>query len=120
MHQNGSHVIHLNNVRLSFKLCSNYSQFNVTDDVSFFRVAAGKKKLAYSSSENYDEQKFEVEHIHYPSQYNDSIGYYFADIVLIVLKTPIEFKSYISPICLPFGEAWFEEKTHHPTEKGKE
>lgn len=88
--------------------------------MSLFRIAAGKEKSEYDSIEKFDEQKFEVEHIHYDSEYQDLIGHFFADIVIIVLKTPIEFKSYIGPICIPFGRPWFSERNSYPKEKGEE
>lgn len=77
----------------------------LSDDVSLFRVAAGKEKRAYDSLERFPQQKFEIERIHYKTdEYMDSIGNFIADIVIIVLKTPIKFQSHILPICLPFGE----------------
>lgn len=39
-------------------------------------------------------------------QYNNKniqLGNFAADIVLVVLKTTIEFKSYVTPICIPYG-----------------
>lgn len=33
----------------------------------------------------------------------DAAGKYAADIVLIILKTEIEFRSYIAPICIPYN-----------------
>lgn len=72
-------------------------------DVSQFRVGVGKEKLSYDAIENQKEQKFEVERIFYDPGYNHATGNYASDIVLIVLKTTIEFKSYITPICIPYG-----------------
>lgn len=86
--------------------------------MSLFRVAAGKEKNRYDSYEKFDKQKFEVEHIHYKFGYEDSLGNYFADIAIVVLKTPIVFLSYISPIYLPFGKRWLDDRTRYPTEKG--
>lgn len=72
-------------------------------DVSQFRVAVGKEKLGFDAIENQKEQKFEVERIFYEPGYNHATGNYASDIVLIVLKNTIEFKSYITPICIPYG-----------------
>lgn len=72
-------------------------------DVSLFRVGVGKEKLGYDTIENQKEQKFEVERIFYEPGYNHATGNYAADIVLIVLKNTIEFHSYITPICIPYG-----------------
>ena len=71
--------------------------------MSLFRVAAGKDNLAYNAIENRLDQKFEVDKILYDKGYQDVFNYYGADIVLVVLKTPIEFRPYISPICFPYG-----------------
>lgn len=90
-------------------------QHAISDDVSLFRVAAGKVKSDYDSLELVDEQKFEVADIHYDSEYNDSIGHYQADIAIIVLKTPIEFKSHV----LPFDRRWFDVRTSYPEVKGE-
>ncbi|XP_055325237.1 modular serine protease-like isoform X1 [Sitodiplosis mosellana] len=72
-------------------------------DLSQFRVAVGKEKLGFDAIENQKEQKFEVERIFYEPGYNHATGNYASDIVLIVLKNTIEFKSYITPICIPYG-----------------
>lgn len=72
-------------------------------DVSLFRVAVGKEKLNYDAIENENEQKFEIDRISYDPGYNHATENYAADIVLIVLKTTIDFKSYITPICIPYG-----------------
>lgn len=68
-----------------------------------FRIGVGKEKLDYNAIENQKEQKFEVERIFYEPGYNHATGNYAADIVLIVLKTTIDFRSYITPICIPYG-----------------
>lgn len=49
------------------------------------------------------DQKFEVERIFYDPGYNDVTGNFAADIVLVVLKTTIEFQAYIGPVCIPYG-----------------
>lgn len=72
-------------------------------DVALFRVGVGKEKLEYESIENQKEQKFEVERIFYDNGYNHATGNYAADIVLVVLKSTIDFRSYITPICIPYG-----------------
>lgn len=77
-------------------------------DVSLFRVAAGKEKLGYEAVENQKDQKFEVERIFYEPGYNHATGNFIADIVLVVLKTTIEFRSYITPICIPYGLSFDE------------
>lgn len=94
-------------------------KFITSDDASMFRVAAGKEKLLYDSYEEHEEQQFEVERIHYDREYKGSSEHFLADIVIVVLKTSIEFKSHIKPICLPFGKRWFNELTNYPTAKGK-
>lgn len=66
-------------------------------------MAVGKEKLDFDAIENQKDQKFEVERIFYESGYNHATGNYAADIVIIVLKTTIEFRSYITPICIPYG-----------------
>lgn len=72
-------------------------------NVSLFQVAVGKEKHDYNAIENQKDQKFEVERIFYDPNYSHATGNYAADIVLIVLKSVIEFKSYIAPICFPHG-----------------
>lgn len=68
-----------------------------------FRVAAGKETLEYDAIENQKDQKFEVEQILYEHGYNHATSNYASDIALIVLNTPIEFRSHIAPICIPYG-----------------
>lgn len=72
-------------------------------DVSSFRIAVGKEKLDYDAIENQRDQKFEIERIFHDPGYSDSTSNYVADIVLIILKTPIQFESYITPVCIPYG-----------------
>lgn len=88
-------------------------------DVSLFRVAAGKEKLGYDAIENQKDQKFEVERIFYEPGYNHATGNFAADIVLIVLKTTIEFQAYITPICIPYGLS-FDERVVPAGWKGKQ
>lgn len=76
----------------------------ISDATDEFRVAAGKKKLKYDSFENLQEQKFEIHRIHYDPEYIDADGNYAADIVIIVLKTLIQYSKNIAPICLPHGK----------------
>lgn len=72
-------------------------------DASLFRVAAGKERLEYDAIENQKDQKFEVERIFHDPGYSHATGNYAADLALLVLKTTIDFKSYITPICIPYG-----------------
>lgn len=72
-------------------------------DVSLFRIAVGKEKLDFEAIENQRDQKFEIERIFHEPGYNDVTSNYAADIVLIVLKTSIQFEAYIAPICIPYG-----------------
>lgn len=76
---------------------------SVPYDVSLFRIAAGKEKLQYDAIENQKEQKFEIERLYYEPGYSHATGNFAADIVLVILKTTIEFRSYITPICIPYG-----------------
>lgn len=73
-------------------------------DVSLFRVGAGKEKLDFDAIENQKDQKFEIERIFYDQGYTHASGNYAADIALLILKTTIEFKSYITPVCIPYGK----------------
>jgi len=72
-------------------------------DVSLFRVAAGKVNLDYYAIEDLKVQQFEVERIIQDPGYSDASGNYAADIALIILRTSIEFRPYITPICIPYG-----------------
>lgn len=74
----------------------------------FISIAAGKERLGYDAIENQKEQKFEVERIYYEPGYSHATGNYAADIVLVILKTTIEFRSYITPICIPYGLSFDE------------
>lgn len=70
---------------------------------SQYSVAAGKFKREYSAAEDLKAQFFAVERIHYPEGYYDIAGLYASDIVLVILNSYIEFKTYIVPICMPYG-----------------
>lgn len=72
-------------------------------EASMFRVAAGKEKLSYDAIENQKDQKFEVELFLNDPGYSHATSNYAADIALVVLKTSIEFRSHIVPICFPYG-----------------
>lgn len=72
-------------------------------DVSFFRVAVGKASIDYLQTEDLKAQFFDVERIFYDNGYNDLSGNFNADIVLVILKTTIEFRAHIAPICIPYG-----------------
>lgn len=79
-------------------------------DASLFRVAAGKEEFEYEAIENQNDKKFEVDKILYAESFNRATSNYAADIVLVVLKTPIEFRS---PICIPYGLKY--DETNVPT-----
>lgn len=87
-------------------------------DVSLFRIVAGKEMLDLKAREAYSTQEFEVERIYYEPGYNDATGNYAADIVMIILKSTIEFKSYITPICIPYGLT-FEDRVVPPGWQGR-
>lgn len=72
-------------------------------DAKLFRVAVGKASIDYLSTEDLKAQYFEVERIFYNDGYDDFTGNYIADIVMVILKTTIEFKGHIVPICIPYG-----------------
>lgn len=71
-------------------------------------MAAGKEKIGYDAIENQNVQKFAVERIFYEPGYNHGTSNYAANIVLVILKMSIEFKSYITPICIPYGLTFAE------------
>lgn len=73
---------------------------------SQFRVAVGKAALDYLSTEDLRAQYFDVERIFYDDGYADVTGNFAADIVMIILKTTIEFQAHIAPICIPYGLAY--------------
>lgn len=68
-----------------------------------FSVAAGKFKREYSALEDLKAQFFAVDKIYYQDGYTDIDGLFAADIALVVLQSYIEFKTYIMPICVPYG-----------------
>lgn len=70
---------------------------------SLFRVGVGKEMIDYDAIENQKEQKFAVERIHYDPGYSHATGNFAADIVLVVLKSTIQFESHVAPICIPYG-----------------
>lgn len=72
-------------------------------------MAAGKEKFGYDATENQQVQKFAVERIFHEPGYNHVTSNFVANIVLVILNMAIEFKSHISPICIPYGLT-FEER----------
>lgn len=87
-----------------------YDRFN--DNVysaSLFVVGVGKSTYEFATIENLKPQFSNVERIYYDSDYHDAEANFQADIAIIVLKSVIEFRSHIAPICLPFGLS-FDEK----------
>lgn len=72
-------------------------------DVSLFRVGVGKEMLSFDAIERQKDQKFGIEKLFYDPGYSHATGNFAADIVLLILNAPIEFRSYIGPICIPYG-----------------
>lgn len=87
-------------------------------DASLFHIVVGKEKIGYNDVEMNPIQKLEVERIVYDPGYTDFTGNYAADLVLIILKTSIEFQNHISPICIPYGLK-YEEKVVTPGLRGR-
>lgn len=69
-------------------------------DAPLYRIAVGKDKLDFYSTEN---QRFEIERISFDPGFHRNTGKYAADVALIILKTAINFKSYITPVCIPWA-----------------
>lgn len=69
-------------------------------DVSLYRIAVGSEKHDYYAVEN---RRFEIERISFDPGFNRNTGKYAADVALIILKTAINFKSYTTPVCVPWA-----------------
>lgn len=72
-------------------------------DVSEFRVIAGKDQYDSNTHEDFATKTLEIENIFGDLSYNGASANYTADIVIIVLKSYIEFDSHIGPICVTYG-----------------
>uniref|UniRef100_A0A1B0DD71 Peptidase S1 domain-containing protein n=1 Tax=Phlebotomus papatasi TaxID=29031 RepID=A0A1B0DD71_PHLPP len=68
-------------------------------DPEFYQVAVGKTLRDYYAEES-GVQFFNVTLIDIYDQYNDYDGLYQADVAVLVLQSPIIFKTYIKPACL--------------------
>lgn len=69
-------------------------------EAPLYRVAVGKDKLDFYSTEN---QRYEIERISFDPGFHRNTGRYASDVALIILKTEISFKSYITPVCIPWA-----------------
>lgn len=78
-----------------------------------YLIAVGKTYRSITAKEYYKPQYFQIDEIFYDRAYNDYAGLYANDIVVIVLNTYIEFKSYTVPICIEYGLR-FDDRTVRP------
>lgn len=78
-------------------------QRDVPYEPSLFKVAAGKVNIEFAGEENLNAQYFDVDNFKYPEDYRDFDGSFAQDIVLVTLKTRIQFRTHISPICIQHG-----------------
>lgn len=82
-------------------------------DNSEFRVVAGKFKRDFTAEEDLKTQTLSIERINYLDGYSDLAGLFASDIVIITLKSYIEFKTYIAPICIEY-DLTYDERTVPP------
>ncbi|GAB0088146.1 Modular serine protease [Sergentomyia squamirostris] len=75
-------------------------QRNKVREPDFYSVAVGKSYRDYYNQES-GMQINNVSLIETFPQYNDYDGLYSGDVAVLVLKSPIIFKPYIKPVCLP-------------------
>lgn len=87
-------------------------------DASLFKVAAGKQKIDIDAEEELKTTVVDVERVFYDEGYNDVTGNFAADVVLIILRKPLEFQAHIAPICIPYG-LQYEEKRVTPGLEGR-
>lgn len=76
---------------------------NIQQNIEHYMVAVGKSKRDFSAREDLKEQFLSIDQIFYEEGYNDYAGNFANDIVIILVNKPIEFKSYIAPICIELG-----------------
>lgn len=77
-------------------------RYNEPYSPTFFRVAAGKTFSDFTAVES--SLSFNVKEIIYvKDKYADYSNNYLGDIALLILDPMIEFRSGISPICIPYG-----------------
>lgn len=67
---------------------------------SMFRIAVGKYYRDFNHPNETRSQHFGIEKIHHNDMYRDRDDFYAADIAIVVLKNPIEYKVHIAAVCL--------------------
>lgn len=83
-----------------------------------FQVAVGKSRRGLAEREQYPVQQMAIENLLYDDAYNHEQSYYVNDIVVVVLETYIEFKTYVAPVCIQWTLT-FEEAKVQPGIIGK-
>lgn len=67
---------------------------------SMFRIAVGKFYRDFNHPDEVEFQQFAIENIDYDETYRDIEGFYTADMAIVVLKSFVEYKVHIAPVCI--------------------
>lgn len=90
---------------------SSLTETVILEDLSLFKVAAGKYNRDFTANETFPPQFFNITEVISVPGYDGYIGFFSADFIILVLDSFIVFRQHILPICIDRNSNSEEEMT---------